>query len=159
MKIRTEDREKALAIIAETLANIDAQIDVKDLPTHDAKTIEVFTTGQTTGIYLFEMAKIRHLLKRIRSVDFDQLERLITLYYSDKREVARDYIVDGKLELPISICSNRLDTYIAYQTAYLKAHYTEAFMVATIKKHIGNEEWLSLYMNECKRLGVRIYGL
>ncbi|MFR9543887.1 MAG: hypothetical protein SNH27_17820 [Rikenellaceae bacterium] len=159
MKIKIEDREKALAIIAETLANIDTQINVENLPTHDAKTIEVFTTGQTTGVYLFEMAKIRHLLKRIKSVDFDQLAGLVTLYYSDKIEFVGDCIVDGKLELPTSLCSNYLDAHIAYQTAYLKAHYTEDFMVATIKNHIGNEEWLNLYMNECKRLGVRIYGL
>ncbi len=159
MKIKIEDREKALAIIAETLANIDAQIDIKNLPMDDTKTIDIFATSQTTGVYLFEMAKIRHLLKQIDNVDFDQLAGLVALYYSDKREVVRDYIIDGKLELPPSVCGNRLDAHIAYQTAYLKAHYTEAFMVATVKKHIGNEEWLSLYMNECKRLGVIIYGL
>ncbi len=159
MEIKIKDREKALAIIAETLANLKDQIEIQNLPTDDAKTIEIFATNQTTGVYLFETAKIRHLLKRIKRVDFEQLAGLITPYYSDRREFLGDYIVDGKLELPSSLCSNRLDAYIAYQTAYLKAHYTEGFMVATIKNHIGNEEWLSLYMNECKRLGVTIYGL
>jgi DNA polymerase-3 subunit alpha len=45
---------------------------------------------------------------------------------------------------------------IAYQTAYLKAHYPVEFMTALLTAEIGNQEKLTLYLNQCRDLGIGI---
>ncbi len=45
---------------------------------------------------------------------------------------------------------------IAYQTAYLKAHYPVEFMAALLTSEIGNQDKLTLYLNECRDLGIGI---
>lgn len=43
---------------------------------------------------------------------------------------------------------------VAYQTAYLKCHYKEEFMAATMNSMIGNLNKIAVYIEECKDLGV-----
>jgi DNA polymerase-3 subunit alpha len=45
---------------------------------------------------------------------------------------------------------------IAYQTAYLKAHYPVEFMAALVTSEIGNTEKLTFYLNECREMGIGI---
>lgn len=45
---------------------------------------------------------------------------------------------------------------IAYQTAYLKAHYPVAFMAALLTSFRGNSDKVSYYIQECRRLGIKI---
>jgi len=46
---------------------------------------------------------------------------------------------------------------VAYQTAYLKAHYPGEFMSAVLN-HAGAIEKITFYMEECKRMGIRVLG-
>lgn len=48
--------------------------------------------------------------------------------------------------------------YIAYQTAYLKAHYFPEFMAATMSSFMSNGDKISFYINECKKHGVPVLG-
>ncbi len=43
---------------------------------------------------------------------------------------------------------------VAYQTAYLKCHYKEEFMAATMNSMISNLNKIAIYIEECKELGV-----
>ena len=45
---------------------------------------------------------------------------------------------------------------IAYQTAYLKAHYPVEFMAALLTSEIGNPDKLAQYLNECRDMGIGI---
>jgi len=45
---------------------------------------------------------------------------------------------------------------IAYQTAYLKAHYPEEFMAALISSEIGKPEKMPVFMNEVRAMGLEI---
>ena len=45
---------------------------------------------------------------------------------------------------------------IAYQTAYLKAHYPVEFMAALLTSEIGNQDKLTQYLNECRDMGIKI---
>ncbi|MGZ3853155.1 MAG: helix-hairpin-helix domain-containing protein, partial [Flavisolibacter sp.] len=47
--------------------------------------------------------------------------------------------------------------YVAYQTAYLKAHYPGEYMSAVLN-HAGAIEKLTFYMEECKRMGIKVLG-
>ena len=48
--------------------------------------------------------------------------------------------------------------YVAYQTGYLKAHYPSEFMAALLSRNLADIKQLTLYMNECKRMGIRVLG-
>ena len=45
---------------------------------------------------------------------------------------------------------------IAFQTAYLKAHYPVEFMAALLTSEIGNQDKLTHYLNECRDMGIKI---
>jgi DNA polymerase-3 subunit alpha len=47
--------------------------------------------------------------------------------------------------------------YIAYQTAYLKSHYPSEFMAAVLN-HAGSIEKITFFMEECKRMGLKVLG-
>ncbi|MBI4753788.1 DNA polymerase III subunit alpha [Candidatus Desantisbacteria bacterium] len=45
---------------------------------------------------------------------------------------------------------------IAYQTAYLKAHFPVEFMAALLTAELGNTDKISAYIAECKRMGIAV---
>ncbi|MBC7826854.1 MAG: DNA polymerase III subunit alpha [Chitinophagaceae bacterium] len=47
--------------------------------------------------------------------------------------------------------------YVAYQTAYLKAHYPAEYMAAVLN-NAGNIDKITFFMEECKRMGQRVLG-
>jgi DNA polymerase-3 subunit alpha len=47
--------------------------------------------------------------------------------------------------------------FVAYQTAYLKAHYPAEYMSAVLN-HAGAIEKLTFYMEEAKRMGIKVLG-
>jgi len=48
--------------------------------------------------------------------------------------------------------------YVAYQTAYLKAHYPAEFMASTMSNNINNTKQITLFMEDCKANGVDVLG-
>ena len=45
---------------------------------------------------------------------------------------------------------------ISYQTAYLKAHYPVEFMAGLLSNEVNNTEKISVFVGECKRMGISI---
>jgi DNA polymerase III subunit alpha len=45
---------------------------------------------------------------------------------------------------------------LAYQTAYLKAHYPAEFMAATMTSEINNTDKIVLFIDECRKLGINV---
>lgn len=45
---------------------------------------------------------------------------------------------------------------LAYQTAYLKAHYTAEFMAATLSSEIGNTDRIVLLIDDCRKMGIEV---
>jgi DNA polymerase-3 subunit alpha len=48
--------------------------------------------------------------------------------------------------------------YIAYQTGYLKAHYPAEFMAAVLSRNLSNIDRISLFMDECYHMGIKVLG-
>ncbi|MAJ31921.1 MAG: DNA polymerase III subunit alpha, partial [Flavobacteriaceae bacterium] len=48
--------------------------------------------------------------------------------------------------------------YIAYQTAYLKAHYPAEYMAAVLSNNMNQLEQVTLFMEEAKRMGLEVLG-
>jgi DNA polymerase-3 subunit alpha len=49
-------------------------------------------------------------------------------------------------------------SWVAFQTAYLKANYPPEFMAAVLSRNLSNIEQITLYMAECKRMGINVLG-
>ena len=49
-------------------------------------------------------------------------------------------------------------SWVAFQTAYLKANYPSEYMAAVLSRNLANVSQLTIYMNECKRMGIRVLG-
>ncbi|MBN2009844.1 DNA polymerase III subunit alpha [candidate division KSB1 bacterium] len=47
-------------------------------------------------------------------------------------------------------------SFVAYQTAYLKAHYPEEFMAANLTSEMGDTSRVVILIDECKRMGINI---
>lgn len=45
---------------------------------------------------------------------------------------------------------------IAYQNAYLKAHYPTQYMAALLTAECGDKEQMGIYLAECRRLGIKV---
>ncbi|MDV7187755.1 DNA polymerase III subunit alpha [Lutibacter sp. TH_r2] len=48
--------------------------------------------------------------------------------------------------------------YIAYQTAYLKAHYPAEYMAAVLSNNMNDIKQVTFFMEECKRAGIPVLG-
>jgi DNA polymerase-3 subunit alpha len=48
--------------------------------------------------------------------------------------------------------------WIAYQTAYLKAHYPAEYMAAVLSNNMSDIKQVSFFMEECKRMGLQVLG-
>ncbi|MAD96174.1 MAG: DNA polymerase III subunit alpha [Flavobacteriaceae bacterium] len=48
--------------------------------------------------------------------------------------------------------------WIAYQTAYLKAHYPAEYMAAVLSNNMNDIKQVTFFMNECKRMGLTVLG-
>ena len=48
--------------------------------------------------------------------------------------------------------------WIAYQTAYLKAHYPAEYLAAVLSNNMSDIKQVSFFMEECKRMGLEVLG-
>lgn len=49
-------------------------------------------------------------------------------------------------------------TWVAYQTAYLKAHYPAEYMAGVLSRNLSQNDKLRKVMDECKRMGLTVLG-
>ncbi|MDR0658333.1 MAG: DNA polymerase III subunit alpha [Mediterranea sp.] len=49
-------------------------------------------------------------------------------------------------------------SWVAYQTAYLKAHYPAEYMAAVMSRNISNITEITKFMDECKAMGIEVLG-
>ena len=47
---------------------------------------------------------------------------------------------------------------IAYQTAWLKANYPAEFMAAVLSRNISDIKKITIFMDECRRMGIQVLG-
>ena len=49
-------------------------------------------------------------------------------------------------------------SWVAYQTAYLKANYPSEYMAALLSRNLNDIKQLTVYMTECKHMGINVLG-
>ncbi|NTW61484.1 DNA polymerase III subunit alpha [Candidatus Saccharibacteria bacterium] len=113
-----------------------------------------FTGGQADTLRKAVGKKKIDLMRKVK-VDF--VEGAVK-HSGAKPELAEQFW--GQLEEFANYCFNKSHAacygLIAYQTAYLKAHYPEAFMAALMTSDHDDIDRLAIEINECKHMGIKV---
>ena len=124
-----------------------------------------------------KLCKLRRNLLDFRLENADLLRRAVSKKKKDILEKERNHFISGakKKDYSDKTATNiynviiRFANYgfnrshavsysvIAYQLAYLKAHYPAYFMAALMTSAIGNHEKIAQYVREAKKLGITLY--
>ena len=241
---------RTLTIIRDTISlvekNRNTKIDIENIPLDDEKTFQLFSKGQTTGVFQFESAPMREYLKKLKPTTLSDLSAMNALYRPGPMEFIDDFIdrkfgrkkvvylhpvlepilketygiivyqeqviqiankvagmslaeadilrramgkkdlaamknqklvfIEGavKNNIPKRASEEIFDaidkfanygfnkshsvaySYIAYQTAYLKAHYTPEFLAANLTNEFGNSNKVATFLEDCRKLKIDI---
>jgi DNA polymerase-3 subunit alpha len=241
---------RTLTIIKDTLKlikkNHNVEIDIDNIPLDDSKTYQLFSKGQTTGVFQFESPPMREYLKKLRPNSISDLSAMNALYRPGPMEFIDDFIdrkfgrkeikylhlvlepilketygiivyqeqviqiankvagmtlaeadilrramgkkdlkamreqqkffVDGAVKngIPAKIAAEIFEgidkfanygfnkshsvaySVVAYQTAYLKAHYTAEFLAANLTNEFGNKTKVANFLEDCRKLHIQV---
>ncbi len=94
----------------------------------------------------------------------DTLDKMRGLFLDGCKERGHDLTICAKIwkdwEAFASYAFNKSHStcyaYVAYQTGYLKAHYPSEFMAALLSRNLSDIKQLTIYMSECKRMGIKV---
>jgi hypothetical protein len=100
------DKNKALIMIEETLKYLKTtgkELDITSVSLDDKKTYELISSGNTSGIYLFEDEGMKNLFKELSTNRFEDLVALTALYRpgSQISAMLEDFMKRKKGEIPI----------------------------------------------------------
>ncbi len=241
---------RTLTIIRDTIEmvkkNHGVEIDIDNIPLDDEKTYQLFSKGQTTGVFQFESAPMREYLKQLHPTSLNDLAAMNALYRPGPMEFIDDFIdrkfgrkqvkylhpilepilketygvivyqeqviqiankvggmsladadllrrAMGKKDLLVmeeqkvvfvegavkngvdkKIALEIFDTifkfanygfnkshavaysYVAYQTAYLKAYYPAEFLAANLKNEFENTDKVTKFLEDCRKLKIEV---
>lgn len=241
---------RTLTIIRDTISlikkNHGVEIDIHEIPLDDEKTFQLFSKGQTTGIFQFESPPMREYLKRLKPTSIADLSAMNALYRPGPMGFIDDFIDrkygNKKVEYLHSVLEEILnETYgiivyqeqviqiankvagmslaeadilrramgkkdlnamkeqkvkfvegsvkkgipektageifeaidkfanygfnkshsvaysmVAYQTAYLKAHYTPEFLASNLTNEVNDTTKITAFLDECRKLKIEV---
>ncbi|PID62684.1 MAG: DNA polymerase III subunit alpha [Ignavibacteriae bacterium] len=241
---------RTLTIIRDTIDLIketrDEDVIIDDIPIDDKKTYELFSKGQTTGVFQFESAPMKEHLKNLKPTSIKDLSAMNALYRPGPMEFINDFVdrkhgrkpieylhplleeilsetygiivyqeqviqiankiagmslaeadilrramgkkdlaemkrqktkfVDGAVEndIPkkiaeeIFVVIDKFANYgfnkshavaysfVAYQTAYLKANYTAEFLAANLSNEYKNSDKVTILLDDCRKLKIPV---
>jgi DNA polymerase-3 subunit alpha len=241
---------RTLTIIRDTIdlvkKNHNVEINIDEIPFDDRITFQLFTKGQTTGIFQFESPPMREFLKKLQPTSLNDLAAMNALYRPGPMEFIDDFIdrksgrkkveylhpvledilketygvivyqeqviqiankvggislaeadilrramgkkdllamkeqkakfikgaiangITKKVAEEIFTAIDKFAnygfnkshavaySYIAYQTAFLKAHYTAEFLAANLTNEFENTDKVTKFLEDCRRLKIEI---
>ena len=111
---------KTLSIIRDAVENVKKRqginIDAENLPLDDKKTFELFSAGDTTGVFQFESAGMKKYLRELKPNRFEDLVAMNALYRPGPMEYIPEFIKrkqgQSRIEYPLAEMEKYLaDTY------------------------------------------------
>lgn len=119
-----------------------------------SKDLAGFSGGQADTLRKAVGKKIMSMMKKVKP---EFIEGAIKHSDADRKDMEKFW---AQLEEFANYCFNKSHAacygLIAYWTAYLKAHYPDAFMAALMTSDQDNIERLAIEINECKHMGIEV---
>ena len=106
------------------------------------------------------------LRKAMGKKQIDKMNHLEGLFYEGGEKNGYDHKVLNKIwedwKKFASYAFNKSHatcySWVAYQTAYLKANYPSEYMAAVLSRNLNDVDKLSKFMDECKAMGIEVKG-
>ena len=106
------------------------------------------------------------LRKAMGKKQIEKMNELEALFYEGGEKNGHDKVVLNKIwedwKKFASYAFNKSHatcySWVAYQTAYLKANYPSEYMAAVLSSNLNDVEKLSKYMDECRAMGIEVLG-
>src|SRR3989344_4504679 len=119
-----------------------------------SKDLAGFSGGQADTLRKGIGKKIPEVLAKMKT---QFIEGAVKHSSADRRQMERFW---SQLEEFAAYCFNKVHSacygLIAYHTAYLKAHYPQAFMAALMTSDYDTIDRLSIEITECKHMGIEV---
>lgn len=119
-----------------------------------SKDLAGFTGGQADTLRKAVGKKIMSMMQKVKP---EFIEGAVTHSDADRALMEKFW---AQLEEFANYCFNKSHAacygLIAYQTAYLKAHYPAAFMAALMTSDFDDTDRLAIEINECKYMGIDV---
>jgi DNA polymerase III subunit alpha len=114
-----------------------------------------FTKGEADSLRKAMGKKIKELMDKLKQQFLDGCEK-----NGHKKEIAEKVWKDWEAfaQYAFNKSHSTCYAYLAYQTAYLKAHFPAEFMAAVLSRNFSNLDKIGLFMDECKRMGIDLLG-
>jgi DNA polymerase III subunit alpha len=113
-----------------------------------------FTGGQADTLRKAIGKKIPEVMAKLKN---DFIEGAVKTVGADRKTMEKFW---AQLEDFAAYCFNKVHSacygLIAYQTAYLKAHYPDAFMAALMTSDYDNTDRLAIEIAECRHMGIEV---
>jgi DNA polymerase III subunit alpha len=114
----------------------------------------------------FTKGKADYLRKAMGKKDREMLDKLKPEFMEGAKEKGHPEAILNKIwtdweafaQYAFNKSHSTCYAYVAYQTAYLKAHYPSEYMAAVMSNSLGNIEKITFFMEECKRMGMKVLG-
>lgn len=133
---------------------------------------------ETYGVMLYQeqVMKCANVVAGFDMAEADTLRQIMGKKIVEKMELQREKFIKGAVNnrVPRNIAERIFETMasfagygfnashsaayamIAYETAYLKAHYPVQYMSALLTSEMNNMDKMSLYLDECRRMNIQI---
>ena len=106
------------------------------------------------------------LRKAMGKKQIEKMNELETLFYEGGEKNGHDKKILSKIwedwKKFASYAFNKSHatcySWVAYQTAYLKANYPSEYMAAVLSSNLNDVDKLSKYMDECRSMGIEVLG-
>jgi DNA polymerase-3 subunit alpha len=114
-----------------------------------------FTKGEADVLRKAMGKKLKHILAKLKPKFIDQAKA--KGHPEDKLEkIWKDW--EAFAAYAFNKSHSTCYAWIAYQTAYLKAHYPAEYMAAVLSNNMNDIKKVSFFMEECRRMGLNVLG-
>jgi DNA polymerase-3 subunit alpha len=138
----------------ETLENTYGVIVYQEQVMEISKRLSGFSGGQADTLRKAIGKKIPEVMAKLKN---DFIEGAVKTSGADRRAMEKFW---AQLEDFAAYCFNKSHAacygLIAYQTAYLKAHFPDAFMAALMTSDFDNIDRLAIEIAECRHMGIEV---
>ncbi len=136
--------------------------------------------SETYGVIVYQeqVMKIANILAGFSMGEADSLRKAMGKKKKEIMDEVRDKFVDGAIKAKhdqkkVEALWSQIEKFgeygfnkshsacyalVAYQTAFLKAHYPAEFMASLLTSEKDNSDKVKNYINECRELGIEVYG-
>jgi DNA polymerase-3 subunit alpha len=114
-----------------------------------------FTKGEADSLRKAMGKKIEEIMNKLKPKFFEGCKRN-GIHEETVSKIWKDW--EAFANYAFNKSHSTCYAYVAYRQAYLKAHYPAEFMAAVLSRNLSDLKEITLFLDECKRMGLLVLG-